>query len=178
MQYQVDLVLQTRDNDQISFWIIQKVQKPRQAYFMNHCSSVAHISRVSSPQVSLSISKISISSDLYFLSSGSFNMATKRKNRVNQGHSGLIISWTGFLPDMRFSQGVQKRTQLSKKQPFKVTFMCHFSSKFDYVPKMTRFDNYWMIRIFPGKSGSVSFLSLSMPNFLPKILEIWIWEVW
>ena len=56
---------------------------------MNHWSSVADISRVSSPQVSRSISKKSISSDLYFLSSGSFNMATKRKNRVN--HASMLL---------------------------------------------------------------------------------------
>ena len=33
---------------------------------------------------------------------------------VNRGHSPLIISWTKVFPDMRFLQGVQKRTQLSE----------------------------------------------------------------
>ena len=36
MQYQIDLVLQTRDNDQNPFWIIQKLQKLRRPHFMNH----------------------------------------------------------------------------------------------------------------------------------------------
>ena len=92
------------------------LKKPRRAYFMNHWSSVAEILRVDSPQVSLSISKKSFCSEKYFLSYGSFNMAKKRKNRVNRGRSGLIISWTKTFPDMRFSQGDQKRTQLSEYQ--------------------------------------------------------------
>ena len=33
-----------------------------------------------------------------------------------------------------------------------------------------------MIRIFPGKSGSVSFLSLSMPNILPKSWKSLWWK--
>ena len=35
-----------------------------------------------------------------------------RKTHVNQRHSWLIISWTGFLPDMRFSQGRRGRLVL------------------------------------------------------------------
>ena len=50
---------------------------------------------------------------MYFLSYDSFNMAKKRKKRVNRGRSGLIISWTKSHLDMQFSQGVQKKTQLS-----------------------------------------------------------------
>ena len=130
---------------------------------------MAHFSRDCSPQLCLSESQRSFWSDKYFSSEGSFKMLKNRKKRVNLGHSWLIIWRTGFFPDMRFSQGIQKRTQLSEKQPFKVTFMTHFSSKFDNVPKMTRFDNYWMIRIFPGKSGSARSLRYSSSNFLPKI---------
>ena len=92
MQYQVNLVLQTRDIDQNQFWIIQKLQKPRRPYIMNHYRSVADFLRVSSPRVCLSEPKISFWSVVYFSRYGSFNMAKKRKNRVNRGHSPLIIS--------------------------------------------------------------------------------------
>ena len=146
--------------------------KPRRPYCMIHWSSVAQIFRVSSPQVSLSVSKKSFWSAFYFLSSGSFNMVKNRKKRVNQLHSQSYISRSRFFPDMRFSQGVQKRTQLSENHTFRVTFMSQFSSKFDNVPKITRFCTYWMIRIFPGKSGRVTLFSLSRSNFVPKILKI------
>ena len=97
----------------IFFGSFKILKKPRRAYFMNRWSSVAEILRVDSPQVSLSISKKSFCSEKYFLSYGSFNMAKKRKNRVNRGRSGLIISWTGILQDMRFSQALRGRLVLS-----------------------------------------------------------------
>ena len=43
---------------------------------------------------------------------------------------------------------------------------------------MTRFRDYWMIRIFSGKSGSVRKIVLFFSNFLPKILEIPSREIW
>ena len=140
------------------FWIIQILQTPRYSNMVIYSSSVADFFRISSPQVPLSVSKKSFWSDFYFLSGGSFNMAKNRKKRVNQLHSGSSNSRSRFFPDMRFSQGVQKRTQLSENRIFRVTFMSHFSSKFDNVPKITRFRTYWMIRIFPGKSGRVTSL--------------------
>ena len=33
--------------------------------------------------------------------------------------------------------------------------------------------DYWMIQIFPGKSGRVSFLTLSSFNFIPSLVKIW-----
>ena len=116
MQYQVDLVLQTRDKEHNPFSIIQKLQIPRRSFLMNHWSSVADFFRVIFLQVSLSTSKRPSWSDMYFLSSGSFKMIQNHKNGVNRGRSGLIISWTKFVLDMRFSQWVQKKTQLSEYQ--------------------------------------------------------------
>ena len=37
--------------------------------------------------------------------------------------------------------------------------------------------NYWMIRIFFGKSGSVSFLGFSSPNLMYNIKKILTWEI-
>ena len=51
---------------------------------MSHRSSEAEILRVDCPQVSLSISRKSFCSDMYFSRYGSFNMAIKRKNRVEK----------------------------------------------------------------------------------------------
>ena len=143
-----------------------------QPKMMKYWSSDDEIFRVSSPQVSLSVSKKPFCSHMYFLSIGSFKMVKNRKKRVNQLHSRSSISRSRFFPDMRFSQGVQKRTQLSEKHTFRVTFMSQFSSKFDNVLKIARFCTYWMIRIFPGKSGRVTLFSLSWSNFVPKILKI------
>ena len=96
------------------FWIIQILQTPRYSNMVIYSSSVADFFRISSPQVHLSVSKKSFWSDFYFLNSGSFNMAKNRKKRVNHLHSGSSISRSRFFPDMRFSQGFQKRTQLSR----------------------------------------------------------------
>ena len=158
MQYQIDLVLQTRDNDQNPFWIIQKLQKPRRPFIMNHWSSVADFFRVSSPQVSLSTSKRPSWSDMYFLSSGSFNMIQNRKNYVNQGRSRLIISWTKLFPDMRFSQGVQKRAQVSEYQIIFSYEFLHFLQKIKNCQKCHVFVIIEWSRFFPGNPAlSVSF---------------------
>ena len=97
-----------------SFFGSFKVLEPRRPYFMILCSSVAQIFRVSSPQVSLSISKKSFWSVMYFLSSGSFKMAKNRKKRVNCGHSELIFEWTRPFLDMKFGREIRKRQGFPK----------------------------------------------------------------
>ena len=75
---------------------------------------MAQIFRVGSPQVSLSVWKISFLSDLYFLSCGSFKMVKNRKKRVNCGHSELIFWMNRTFPRHEILQGDQKKTGLSK----------------------------------------------------------------
>ena len=72
-------------------------------------SSEADFFRVSSPQVSLSISKKSFWSVMYFLSSGSFKMAKNRKKRVNCGHSELIFEWNRPFLNMKFFRKIRKK---------------------------------------------------------------------
>ena len=73
------------------------------------CSSVAQIFRVSSPQVSLSVSKKSFWSVMYFLSGGSFKMVKNRKKRVNRGHSEVIFEGTRPFLDLKFGPEIRKR---------------------------------------------------------------------
>ena len=78
-------------------------------------SSGAKIFRVSSPQVSLSVSKKSFWSHMYFLSCGSFKMLKNRKKRVNRSQSDLNFEWTGLSLNMKFCREIRKRQGFSKK---------------------------------------------------------------
>ena len=50
--------------------------------------------------------------------------------------------------------------------------MARFPGKVKKPSKMAHFWNYWMIRIFFGKSGRVTFLHLSSTIFMQKIRKI------
>ena len=102
------------------------------------CSSVAQIFRVSSPQVSLSISKKSFWSVMYFLSSGSFKMAKNRKKRVNCGHSELIFEWTRPFLDTKFCKDIRKRQGFSKKSSVFPLYIYVFYKKLKKWPKIEK----------------------------------------
>ena len=53
-----------------------------------------------------------------------------------------------------------------------VVFSCHFLSKSIKPHFWPHFRDFWMIRIFREKSGSVTFFHLSSSNFMPKIRKI------
>ena len=97
-----------------SIWIIQKVWKPRLSYFMIHLSSGAKIFRVSSPQVSLSVSKKSFWSHMYFLSIGSFKMVKNRKKTRQAGSIRPHFWMNRTFSRHEILQGDQKKTGLSK----------------------------------------------------------------
>ena len=99
------------------------------------CSSVAQIFRVSSPQVSLSISKKSFQSVMYFLSCGSFKMVKNRKKRVNRGQSDLNFEWTGPFLDMKFCREIRKRQGFSKKSSVFHLYLPVFYKKLKTVKK-------------------------------------------
>jgi len=92
---------------------------------MIHSSSGADFFRVSSPQVSLSVSKKSFCSHMYFLSIGSFNMA---KNSINLPYFWMIHTF----PRPEILQGDQKKTGLSK-YGISFSFVC-----LGFLPKIKK----------------------------------------
>lgn len=106
-----------------------KVLKPRRAYIMEHWNPVVALKYL------FPYTRSFFWSDMYFWNTGSFNMVENHKNRVNWDNSWLIIKWTR----MRFSQGGQKRTQLSK---YRLSFLWVFVVVFKKHAKLTRFDHY------------------------------------
>ena len=104
---------------------------------------------------------------------------SKGPKRVTCGHSSPNFWRTRHDPDMRFSQEVQKRTQLSEYQiTFSKKFLVFFAKNFK-PSKNTRFCDYWMIRIFSGKSGRATVHRQITANFMPNfrtIVSAVIWE--
>ena len=131
---------------------------------MIHWSSGAQIFRVSSPEVSLSISNKSISSQVYFPSNGSFNMA---KNCNIWAYFWMIQTF----PRPKILHRDQKKSQLSKYQTsFSLVFL-RFLQKIKI-----HFFHYWMIQIFRGKSGRVTVHYFWCWNFVASFKEI-LWSV-
>ena len=122
------------------------------------CSSVAQIFRVSSPQVSLSISKKSFQSVMYFLSCGSFKMVKNRKKRVNRGQSDLNFEWTGPFLDMKFCREIRKRQGFSKKSSVFHLYLPVFYKKLKTVKKSIFCIIFEWSGFFPEKRAVLPFI--------------------
>ena len=92
----------------------------------------------------------------------------------------MNISRTGFFPDLRFSQEPQIWLVLPFSSTKSTNSRARFREKVEKPSKMTHFWNYWMIRSFRQKSGRVTFLRLSMSDFMQKIRKIYrtVTEIW
>ena len=125
--------------------------------------------RVSSPQVSLSVSKKSFWSHMYFLSIGSFKMVKNRKKTRQSGSIRGHFWMNQTFPRHEILQGDQKKTGLSKND-ISFSIVClRFLQKNKNCQKKHILHNFWMIQIFPGKSGLATLHHLSWSNFVPKI---------
>ena len=100
---------------------------------------------------------------------GSFKNSTSltEKNVKNQQKFSRTCGFRGDLRkslNFRFKPSKVNIVQLDFRQnPLKV-------EKWLFL---ALYRDYWMIQIFPGKSGRVSFLTLSSFNFIPSLVKIW-----
>ena len=141
---------------------------------MIHCSSGAEIFRVNSPQVSLSVSKKSFCSHMYFLSGGSFKMVKNRKKRVNRGHSELIFEWTGPFLDLKICKEIRKSQGFSKKSSVFHLYFYVFYKKIITVEKCIFCIIIEWSRVFPENpavSGTPTNHPLSLCQKSKKSLE-------
>ena len=100
---------------------------------------------------------------------------SKGPKRIDASHGKHFIKRTRFFLGMRFSPWYSQNIVVSSKifsWKFLPTVFHQNLIKVKKGPFLARFHDYWMIQIFPGKKGSVSFLPLLSSNLLPSFVEI------